>query len=122
MSDELTTTVEGAAELDASLNRVAAELDNLESAGVAAGQAIKQRAQAAAPVLTGALVRSIRADATGDTVTVGAYERYAAFQEFGTVYVPASPYLRPALEAAQTQVVDAYSGEINQLMETVKGA
>jgi hypothetical protein len=47
---------------------------------------------------------------------------YARFQEFGTVYVAASPYLRPALEAATTQVVDAYTGEIEQKMATVKGA
>lgn len=119
---EYRTEVEGAAELDASLHRVAGQLDNLETAGIKAGQLVKQRAAAKARVDTGALVRSIRADATGSTVTVGAYASYAAFQEFGTVYVPASPYLRPALEASTTQVVDAYTGEIETLMESVRGA
>jgi len=114
--------VEGDTALAASLNRVAGELDELQAAGTAGGQAVKQRAQADAPVDTGTLARSIRADATGETITVGAYAEYARFQEFGTVYVPASPYLRPALEAAQNQIVDAYTGEIQKLLETVKGA
>jgi phage gpG-like protein len=55
-------------------------------------------------------------------VTVGSAIPYAPFQEYGTATVPASPYLRPALEAATTTIVDAYTGEIQQLLETVKGA
>ena len=114
--------VDGDQALAASLHRVAGELDEMQTAGIAGGQAVKQRAQAAAPVRTGALARSVRADATGDTITVGAYVEYARFQEFGTVHVPASPYLRPALEASQTQIVNAYTGEIEKLLNTVKGA
>lgn len=116
------TEVEGDEALSASLRRVAGELDNLQAASAAGAQAIRARAQSAAPVDTGTLARSIRADFTGETITVGAYVEYARFQEFGTVYVAASPYLRPALEAAQTQIVDAYTGEIQKLLETVKGA
>ena len=122
MSEAVQVTVEGADALAASLDRVGSELDQLQDAGTKAGQLVRQRAQSNAPVDTGRLARSIRADATGTEVTVGAYTPYAAFQEFGTVYVPASPYLRPALEASQTQVVDAYAGEIEQKMATVKGA
>lgn len=119
---ETRVEVEGAEALAASLNRVAGELDNLTSAGQAAGQAVKTRAASGAPVRTGALARSVYATATGDEVVVGARASYAAYQEYGTSTVPASPYLRPALEAAQSEIVDAYTGEIQQLMETVRGA
>lgn len=122
MTGEVVTEVEGADALARSLAAVGSELDELETAGTRAGQVVRQRAQSNAPVDTGALVRSIRADATGTTVTVGAYERYAAFQEYGTIYVPASPYLRPALEASTAQVVEAYTEEIQQKLEQVKGA
>lgn len=108
--------------LRATLGRVAAELDNLEAAGAKAGQAVRYRAASAAPVQTGALARSITATATGNTVEVGASVPYARFQEYGTVYVPASPYLRPALEAATGEIVAAYTDEIQQKLETVKGA
>jgi hypothetical protein len=47
---------------------------------------------------------------------------YAAFQEYGTVTTPAAPYMRPALEASTSVIVDAYTGEIQDLLNTVKGA
>jgi HK97 gp10 family phage protein len=108
--------------LQATLGRVAGNLDNLPKAGEAGGRAVQSRAQAAAPVNTGALARSIRAEATGNEITVGTPVRYAGFQEYGTNTTPASPYLRPALEAATSQIVDAYTGEIQDLLQTVKGA
>ena len=121
MSD-LQTTVEGDEALRASLSRVAGHLDELPGAGQAGGQAVKSRASAAAPVATGALARSITAEWTGNEITVGSPVPYAGFQEYGTSTVPASPYLRPALEAATSEIVNAYTGEIEQLLETVKGA
>lgn len=119
---EFRTEVEGAAVFQATLGHVAGQLDDLPKAGEAGGRAVQQRAQSAAPVATGALARSIKAEATGNEITVGSSVPYAAFQEYGTVTTPASPYLRPALEAATSTIVDAYTGEIEQLMETVKGA
>jgi HK97 gp10 family phage protein len=119
---ELRTEVEGAAELQASLSRVAANLDDLPAAGEKGGREVQHRAQSAAPVRTGALARSIRAEATGNEITVGTPVRYAAFQEYGTVHTPAAPYLRPALEASTKTIVDAYTGEIENLLETVRGA
>lgn len=116
------TEVEGADQLAASLDRVAGELDNLQTANQVAGQGIKTRAQSNAPVDTGALARSIYAEASATEVVVGAAVTYAPYQEYGTIYTPASPYLRPALEAATAQVVDAYTGEIQVKLGTVKGA
>jgi len=119
---ELRVEVEGDEALRASLARVAGQLDDLGKAGETGGRAVAQRAQSAAPVETGALARSIRAEATGKEITVTAAARYAPFQEYGTATVPASPYMRPALEAATTTIVDAYTGQIQELLDTVKGA
>lgn len=119
---EFRTEVEGEAAFRATLGHVADNLDNLTGAGQAAGQAVKQRAASLAPVETGALARSITARWTGNTVDVGTPISYAMFQEYGTVTVPASPYLRPALEAAQTEIVAAYTADIQDLLQTVRGA
>lgn len=109
--------------MDRSLHHMASELDHMESAGTAAGQAVKVRASALAPVDTGALSRSIRAEVRGPEVSVyAAGIPYAAFQEYGTTTVPASPYLRPALEAATGQIVDIYTGEVERLLDKVEGA
>jgi HK97 gp10 family phage protein len=116
------TEVEGDEALRATLGQVAARLDDLTAAGQTGGRAVAQRAQSDAPVDTGALARSIKAEATGKEITVTATARYAAFQEYGTSTTPASPYLRPALEAATSTIVDAYTGQIQDLLGTVKGA
>jgi HK97 gp10 family phage protein len=93
----------------------------MERAGTAAGSIVKQRAAGLAPVDTGALARSIRAEAHGAEVTIGAYVPYAGFMEYGTVYVPASPYLRPALEAATAQIVEEYRQDVETILEKVEG-
>ena len=114
--------MEGDRALAASLFRVASELDSLDRAGQIGGQAIRNRAMSAAPVRTGALVRSIRAEATGTEINVAAGAPYAGFNEYGTRHMPAHPFMRPALEANTETVVNAYTAEIQQLLNTVKGA
>jgi len=68
------------------------------------GEATAIRAQALAPVLTGALRASIEARSRGITSTaesvITADVPYAAFVEFGTSDTPAQPYLRPALDSS----------------------
>lgn len=68
------------------------------------GEATASRAQALAPVRTGALRASIASHAEGITTTakaaITAEVPYAAFVEFGTSDTPAQPYLRPALDSA----------------------
>lgn len=122
MTDGLTTTVEGADNLRRTLAQAADGLDEMQGAGTKAGNLVRTRAAGLAPVETGALSRSIRAEATGNTVEISAGEPYAGFQEYGTVTVPASPYMRPALEAATGQIVDIYGDEVQHLLEGVKGA
>lgn len=49
------------------------------------------------PVDTGALRASIRAVAEGLKITLSAGKFYAKFVEFGTRYMRAQPFLRPAI-------------------------
>lgn len=122
MSQSGGVEVEGAERLQASLADVAGELGNLSEAGAKAGQAVKQRAASNAPVDSGHLARSIRADWTGTTVDVAASAPYARFVEYGTIYVTAQPFMRPALEAAQSEIVAAYAAEVQKDLYQVKGA
>lgn len=79
------------------------------------GLKIASDARRAAPVLTGALRRSISTStASGsETVYVTANPRgdqgqaYAAYVELGTRYMAAQPYLRPAAYRAQGRNLEA---------------
>lgn len=65
---------------------------------------VERRAKQAAPVDTGRLRSSITSrlatDSQGLVGIVGTNVSYAIFQEFGTRYMAAQPFLRPALDAA----------------------
>ena len=66
------------------------------------------RAQSYAPVDTGALKASIEAERisrrrweVGPSVEI----HYAGYQEFGTRFMPAQPYMRPALDDVRTVAI-----------------
>lgn len=79
------------------------------------GLAVESSAKGFAPVDTGRLRSSIRMNpgpdasayvvcvqlvtSTGAAVTIGSDVEYAGYQELGTRYMPAHPYLRPGLAA-----------------------
>ena len=63
-----------------------------------AADAVVERARARVPVRTGALRASIRKAGGGRRWIVTATMAYAAFVEFGTRFMAARPYLRPAIE------------------------
>lgn len=91
---------------------------------LACAERIKQRAQAIVPVRTGALRASIEVATPSATplgpagmriVTVSAGMPYAPYVEFGTRYMAARPYLRPAAEAERdryTNTVAAIGDEL----------
>ncbi len=66
---------------------------------------VERRAKQLAPVDTGRLRSSITSrlgsDSQGVVGIVGTNVSYAAFVEFGTRYMAAQPFLRPALDAAR---------------------
>jgi len=77
---------------------------------------IVERAKQIVPVRTGALRNSIYYRITGFLgFEVGASMHYAGFVEYGTRYMRARPYLRPALEEKLPDVVDKIGETLEQL-------
>jgi HK97 gp10 family phage protein len=101
-------------------NRIAEVSDTLRRRAreeqLACANRILERAQAVVPVRTGALRASIQVAAPSATptgpagmrsITVSAGMFYAPFIEFGTRYMAARPYLRPAAEAERDRYTNA---------------
>lgn len=71
-----------------------------------------------APVDTGNLRNSIRAEQVSDTeATVGTPVDYAIYPEFGTSRQAAQPYLRPALEQNRQTIIDTVAATIRSEAE-----
>lgn len=103
-----------------------------------AAKPVLETARQHAPVLTGALKRSLKVRAmkrsrrnknkygvrviTGDDFFKGE-QFYGAFIEFGTSRIEAKPYLRPAYDNNKTSVRDVFRREIKKEIEqTARGA
>jgi HK97 gp10 family phage protein len=81
------------------LNQIASALPGAaDYATELAADAIVTRARQLVPVRTGALKASITKAGGGGDWIVTATAAYAGYVEFGTRYMAAQPYLRPALE------------------------
>jgi len=79
-----------------------------------AGSIIKSSAKANAPVDTSRLRGSISSRPEGiRQVIIGPNVDYGIYQEFGTKYMKAQPYMRPALEDNIDNVRDIFIREIN---------
>jgi len=61
------------------------------------GRRMKARAESLCPVLTGYLKSTIYVNVSGHIMTFGASADYALFVEYGTIYMGAQPFLRPAI-------------------------
>jgi HK97 gp10 family phage protein len=114
--------IEGAATLNATTAEAIHGLEDLSAAGAEAGRLVQLRASAAAPKLSGALSRSITAEASGNEVNVSAEAEYAAYVEYGTSRMAAQPYMRPALADSQSAVLEAYAKEVRTEVGKIKGA
>lgn len=123
MTDTSRVDVVGARELASSLNRAAGDLEDMADAEMKAGRLIEQRAQQLAPKVSGALARSINANAAGVGVTVGTDLIYAGVHEYGWPghNIVAQPFLRPAAEDTD-QWVEFYEDETQRALDRVKGA
>lgn len=75
-------------------------LDLVKKAVQLNGAELQKKAQEKAPVDTGQLKRSIGLEIThgGLTAEVEPGVNYAAYQEYGTRFMNAQPFMRPALE------------------------
>src|SRR5712691_11810040 len=113
---EFKVTIQGGAELEQKLRDKTKKLATrvLRRAGREAADVWIKAIEARAPELTGFLKTHIemgtRANGGDDgklTVFVGPDKRayYGSFQEFGTRFQPAKPFMRPAFEQTKEQVL-----------------
>lgn len=88
--------------LDPKAIRELANSRQIEDGLIILGQVGEAAAKRNAPVDTGTLRRSITHELSrrglAKTVRIGTNIYYAIFQEIGTIFHPAHPYLRPALD------------------------
>lgn len=81
------------------------QLDLVKKAIRVNGAELQKKAQAKAPVDTGQLKRSIGLEITdgGLTAEVEPGVDYAAYQEYGTRFMNAQPFMRPSLQEQSKQ-------------------
>lgn len=79
------------------------------------GAELQARAQRNAPVDTGTLKRSIGLEISGDGLTAksAATAEYAPYQEWGTRYMEAQPYMGPAFNDQK----EIFKRDLNKLMK-----
>lgn len=114
------TTVEGDGELRRVLNQLrGAPRRQAQRRGLRAGASvIEEWAKFYAPVDTGALMGSIEVDEVTDTVaTIAPHVEYAEHQEFGTSRMAAHPYMRPAIDQHERDILTALQAEIVRFVE-----
>jgi len=86
---------------------------------IKAGTVVKASAKANAPVRTGRLRDSIssKVDKVRQEAVIGPNVEYAIYQEFGTKYMKAQPYMRPALEDNIDNIRDIFVREIDLVIK-----
>lgn len=87
----------------------------------AGGALLRKRIQARAPVRTGHLKAkgvfvSTRASGSEASVSVGV-DYVGRFNELGTVHMAARPFMRPALDESQEDIVNAYGEQFKARIE-----
>lgn len=97
--------IAGMAKLTAQLDRVGLQFttDDL----VAGANVILDAAQQLVPVDTGFLRSTGFIQAVGNDVEIGFEAEYASYVEFGTYKMAAQPFLRPAIDTAEQDALNA---------------
>ena len=115
----MTLKVTGIQELIKEFNSLDASVSGplLDDAARAGAQVIADIATHKAPIRTGALLKSLNAlpdvdreSATRAVAYAGTPLRYAHIVEFGSRFMPARPYLRPARDESEFAVREAMIG------------
>jgi HK97 gp10 family phage protein len=118
-------TVTGSAQLEAKLKQLDAAVSSevMAHALLAGALVIEAAAKEKAPVDTGTLKRSISVavaqtlDSGSLYADIGTDVFYAPFQEFGTRFMRAQPYLRPAFDEKKGEAQNVIRDAIKQLIE-----
>lgn len=127
MADSSTTIrVRGARELAGTLRAAGQSMNRLDAIGKTAGTLVVNRARVYCPVATGRLQASIRVRARRNGCEVVASENlaYGPAQHWG--YPPhnirATLFMVRGFQDAEPGVIQLYEGEIQKIMNTVRGA
>jgi HK97 gp10 family phage protein len=119
----ISMTVRGGAELQRNLNRLAgAERRRAQQDGLEAGARIVETyAKLLVPVDTGTLKGSIMVDeVTPVQAIIAPHTDYAEHVEFGTSRMEAQPYMRPALDEHEAEIVQAVRDTVAAFVESVR--
>jgi HK97 gp10 family phage protein len=119
----ITMTVRGGAELQRNLSRLAgAERRRAQQDGLEAGaRIVETHAKINAPVDTGFLRNSITVDSVNAMEAIIApHTDYAEFVEFGTSRMAAQPYMRPALDEHEGEIVQAVRDTVAAFVESIR--
>jgi HK97 gp10 family phage protein len=119
----ITMTVRGGAELQRNLSRLAgAERRRAQQDGLEAGARIVETyAKLLVPVDTGTLKGSIMVDeVTPIQAIIAPHTDYAEHVEFGTSRMEAQPYMRPALDEHENEIVQAVRDTVAAFVESVR--
>ena len=114
------TTVTGSEQLRRNLQRLAgAERRQAQADGLEAGaRIVETHAKLICPVDTGFLRNSIQVDSvTPLEAIIAPHTEYAEHVEFGTERQAAQPYMRPAIDEHQGEIVDAVERTVAAFVE-----
>jgi hypothetical protein len=117
---DFTVSVKGLREVVRSLNKYEGAINDLKEANANIGSVVAQTAAATAPVQSGALARSIRANKAKQKVQIkagGARVPYAGVQEYGwpARNIEAQPFLRRAAWSKREFVKTQYAANLEML-------
>lgn len=106
----------GAEQLRRSLAAAGEQLEDLSAAHKRAGQLLEERAEADAPRDTGFLSQQHDVLVDADQVSVGNTARYAP-----AVHAR-DPWLARTLDVLTNEVVDIYNDQVDQIVDSIRGA
>lgn len=119
----LRMTVRGGDELRRNLARLAgSERRQAQRDGLEAGaRIVETHSKLLCPVDTGFLRNSIQVDSvTPLEAVVAPHTDYAEHVEFGTERMAAQPYMRPALDGHESEILDAVGETVAAFVESVR--
>lgn len=126
---EQAVQVVGLPQLQGDLRRLAQQVTEL--APESAGEVIGREARARAPKRTGALAASFAVDSAAGVLSVSFGVAYAGAVHFGVGprsglrgphNIRPNPFLFGAVDSTQSQWLDTYSDQLQELVNQVKGA
>jgi HK97 gp10 family phage protein len=119
----ISMTVRGSSELRRNLNRLRGnERRRAQQDGLDAGaRIVETHAKVYCPVDTGTLRNSIMVDeVTPNKAVIAPHTDYAEHVEFGTSRMAAQPYMRPALDQHEGEILAAVEATIADFVNSIR--